>query len=233
MVVDIKEKTYMKISYKMAPSILAADFSKLGEEIERLEKNGADYVHIDVMDGTFVPNISVGIPVVRSLRKCTNMFFDVHLMINEPIRYVERFAEVGANGITIHVEACEDVEATLDKIIETGAKPALSISPDTPAEAVIPYLNKVKMVLIMSVYPGYGGQSFIEATLEKARILRAYINDNNLDVDIEMDGGIKLDNVEKVVEAGVNVIVAGTGVFRGELPENMKKFREVFEKQMI
>jgi len=233
MVVDIKEKTYMKISYKMAPSILAADFSKLGEEIERLEKNGADYVHIDVMDGTFVPNISVGIPVVRSLRKCTNMFFDVHLMINDPIRYVERFAEVGANGITIHVEACEDVEATLDKIIETDAKPALSISPDTPAEAVIPYLNKVKMVLIMSVYPGYGGQSFIEATLEKARILRAYINDNNLDVDIEMDGGIKLDNVEKVVEAGVNVIVAGTGVFRGELPENMKKFREVFEKQMI
>ncbi len=218
----------MDIKYKMAPSILAADFSCLGEEIGRLDRNGAEYVHIDVMDGAFVPNISIGIPVIRSLRKCTDLFFDVHLMVNEPIRYIDKFAEAGADGITVHVEACADLGATLDKIAEAGKKPAVSLNPDTDLEAVIPYLDKVDMVLLMSVYPGYGGQKLIYETLDKSAALREYITKHNLDIDIEMDGGIKLDNVKKVVDAGVNVIVAGTGVFRGDLSANMKSFREVF-----
>ena len=196
----------MKLQYKLAPSLLAADFSCLGNEISRIENEGADYVHIDVMDGLFVPNISIGLPVIRSVRKCTDMFFDVHLMIQEPMRYIENFAEAGADGITIHAEACADIDV------------------------VIPYLDRVNMVLLMSVYPGYGGQKFIERILDKAVALRKYINDNGLDVDIEMDGGIKLANAKRVVEAGVNVLVAGTGVFKGDFKENMEGFKKIFEE---
>lgn len=220
----------MKLQYKLAPSLLAADFSCLGNEISRIENEGADYVHIDVMDGLFVPNISIGLPVIRSVRKCTDMFFDVHLMIQEPMRYIENFAEAGADGITIHAEACADIDATIDRIIKMDCKPAISLSPDTDIDVVIPYLDRVNMVLLMSVYPGYGGQKFIERILDKAVALRKYINDNGLDVDIEMDGGIKLANAKRVVEAGVNVLVAGTGVFKGDFKENMEGFKKIFEE---
>ena len=214
----------------LAPSMLAADFKKLGEEIRVIEENGAQYLHFDVMDGIFVPSISYGMPVLESIRPATKMICDAHLMITEPIRYIEAFAKAGADLITVHLEACEDVEATLAKIRECGCKVGISISPDTPVASLEKYVDKVDMVLIMSVHPGFGGQKFIPKSLDKIRELKAMLDNKSLKVDIEVDGGIYLTNVEEVIEAGANVIVAGSGVFRGDAAKNTREFLEILKK---
>lgn len=211
----------------LAPSILAADFTKLGEKMKETEREGAQYIHFDVMDGKFVPSISFGMPVLASIRNAVDQIFDVHLMIEEPIRYVEEFQKAGADIITVHLEACSDVKATLEKIKACGAKAAISICPDTPVAELEPYVELVDMVLIMSVHPGFGGQSFIPSSLEKIRETRALLDRVNSTADIEVDGGIYTTNVREVLEAGANVIVAGSAIFRVDAAENTKNMMEI------
>lgn len=217
------------MTYKLSPSILAADVSRLGDELVTVTEAGADYIHIDIMDGMFVQNISFGIPTVMGIRKCVDTFFDVHLMVHEPIRYIRDFAEAGADGITVHVEACEDPAATIDEILSYGKKAAVAIKPRTDIEVILPILDKVYMVLIMTVEPGYGGQKIRRDTFGKIGRLRRYIRENNLDVDIEVDGGVDMENVREVLDAGANVIVAGTKVFHGNVKENVKSFRDILD----
>lgn len=212
---------------RLSPSILAADVRYLEREIQTVANAGAEYIHIDVMDGVFVPNISFGLPIVKGLRSCTDAFFDVHLMITEPLRYIERFAEAGADGITVHAEACEDLQAAVDKIIALGKQAGVAISPDTGIEPVLPLLDKLSMVLVMTVYPGYGGQSLIKDTFTKIRNLREIINRRGLNVNIEVDGGVSLDNVREIMETGANVFVAGTKVFRGDAAKNTMDFMKL------
>ncbi len=216
--------------YKISPSILAADVSRFGEELAAVSQAGADYIHIDIMDGMFVQNISFGVPVVEGIRKCVDTFFDVHLMVHEPIRYIRDFAEAGADGITVHVEACEDLEATIDEIHNYGKKAAVSIKPRTDIDTILDILPKVYMVLVMTVEPGYGGQKIRRDTFDKILRLRQYIEEHDLDVDIEVDGGVDLENVREVLDAGANVIVAGTKVFHGDVEENMKNFRRILDQ---
>ncbi len=211
----------------LSPSILSADFTKLGEEIETIDNAGAEYIHIDVMDGMFVPSISYGMPVIKSIRKSTGKVFDVHLMISEPIRYIADFAASGADMITVHVEACSDVVATIEKIREYKLKVGITLNPDTPVSAIKPYLNRVDMVLIMSVNPGFGGQKFITSSVDKIKEVKRLRDELNLSYDIEVDGGINIDNLATVLEAGVNVIVAGSAIFRGDAAENVKKFKSI------
>ena len=208
----------------ISPSILAADFNVLGQQIKEVERSGAKYLHIDVMDGMFVPSISFGMPVIRSIRKSTDLFFDVHLMIEEPLRYVEEFADCGADMITFHLEAAEGhVEETIDRIHALGCKAGLSVKPATPVSAVEPYVEKLDMILIMTVEPGFGGQKYIESSTEKIRQMRQIVRGHGLETDIQVDGGITADNVSVVKEAGANVIVAGSAVFKGDIIENVKR----------
>ena len=200
----------------VSPSVLACDFSRLGEEVADIQKCGADMAHLDVMDGMFVSNMSFGFPVIESLRKVSDIVFDVHLMIAAPERYVDRFAEAGADIITFHYEASEDSAALLKRIRALGKKAAISVKPATPIEAVYPLLPLCDMVLVMTVEPGYGGQALIPETLEKVKALREEITRRGLKVDIQVDGGISDKNARDAKEAGANVLVAGSAVFRAK-----------------
>jgi ribulose-phosphate 3-epimerase len=199
---------------KIAPSILSADFAKLGEDVRKVEKAGADLIHVDVMDGHFVPNISFGIPIVNAIRSVTALKLDVHLMIEKPERYIERFADAGADIITVHLEACPHINRTIQQIKQTGKMAGAALNPGTPLTGLEWILQDLDMVLLMTVNPGFGGQSYIKSSTRKIKALKEMCRNRNIDMDIEIDGGIDLDNIYEATEAGANVIVAGTTIFK-------------------
>ncbi|HTW89545.1 MAG TPA: ribulose-phosphate 3-epimerase [Candidatus Binataceae bacterium] len=199
--------------FRIAPSILSADFTRLGEEIRRVEEAGADLIHFDVMDGHFVPNISIGIPVLKSLRAITKLPLDAHLMITEPERYVGAFVEAGADSVSVHTEACRDLPAIAAQIRAAGARASIAINPETDPDRVLACADRLDMILVMSVHPGFSGQDFISDSLDKVRSIRRDLERRRLDLDIEIDGGIKVDNVAAAADAGANIFVSGSGIF--------------------
>lgn len=213
----------------LAPSILSADFGNLGHQLKLLDEAGAQYVHIDVMDGMFVPSISLGMPVIRSLRPYTGRIFDVHMMVEEPGRYVEAVAEAGADIITVHAEACTHLDRVIGQIRGCGKKAGVVLNPATPLTALDYILDQADMVLLMSVNPGYGGQKYIPYVTKKITELRERIRKRGLTVDIQVDGGVTLSNAEELIRAGANVFVAGSAVFQGDIKENVKRFLTILE----
>ena len=216
------------MSVKVSPSILASNFSSLGEEVQSITKAGADYIHVDVMDGHFVPNLTIGPDIVKSIRDKSDIPFDVHLMIDPVQPYIEGFINAGADIISIHPEANDDTDACLKKIKSHNVKAGLAINPDTNWEVVKPYMNVLDLILVMSVHPGFGGQKFISSALDKLEILRKEIDQSGRDIELEIDGGINFENIQSVIDAGANVIVAGTATFNGgqsEYANNIKKLR--------
>lgn len=214
----------------LSPSMLSADFTKVGEQLQIIENTGNKMLHVDVMDGMFVPSISFGMPVIESIRPCTNMIFDVHMMVVDPERYIEDIRKAGADIISFHVEACKNIIETLQKIKELGAVPALAINPETPMETLRPYLPYASEVVVMSVHPGFGGQSFIEESFERICELDRMRKEMGLEFSIEVDGGIKLSNVEKVLNCKADIIVAGSAVFKDNIADNVKQFKSIIAK---
>lgn len=212
---------------ELAPSILSADFMNLGEQLHTLEESGIRVLHIDVMDGAFVPSISFGMPVIQSIRRNCSMLFDVHLMIQEPARYIKEFVEAGADSITVHVEACSDIQKTIRVMDQYQVRKALSINPATGVDIVLPYLDQIDMVLVMGVEPGFGGQKLIPETLEKVQELAQLRQEKGLSYQIELDGGVNRDNLGMIIEKGTDIAVAGTAVFRGDIRENVRDLQEV------
>ena len=215
----------MAQNIKISPSILSADFSILGDEIKNLEKAGADLIHIDVMDGHFVPNITIGPPIIKQIRKCTKLPFDVHLMISPVEKYIKAFADAGSDIITLHPEATDNLKRAVQTVKSFGKKAGVSLNPKTPISALMDVINDIDLILIMSVNPGFAGQSFMGEVLPKVTELRKMINDKKLKIDIEIDGGINFETAPLAVKAGANILVSGTTIFSGSLKDNIQKLR--------